>query len=302
MSPQKTGKKKPKKNLIPNESVSAVTKTRPALGEYERAAEAADFIFAQTVLRPKIALVLGSGLGAFADEFTSAAKIPYAKIPHFPQSTAIGHAGQLVIGKVGAIPVAGMQGRVHLYEGYSAKEVAFPIRVFARMGVKAVILTNAAGGIKREFVQGRLVVISDHINLQGVNPLTGPNDERFGLRFHDMTSAYDKRFREMTVGEANRLGIGMYEGVYAGLLGPSYETPADAIGADLVGMSTVPEVIAARHSGLRVLGISCVTNAAAGILDQPLNHLEVLETAERVKGQFIGLLKAVLPRIAEAIA
>jgi len=170
-----------------------------------------------------------------------------------------------------------------------------------------VILTNAAGGIKREFSQGRLVVISDHINLQGVNPLTGPNDERFGLRFHDMTAAYDKRFREMTFGEANRLGIGMYEGVYAALLGPSYETPAEirylrAIGADLVGMSTVPEVIAARHSGIRVMGISCVTNAAAGILDQPLNHIEVLETAERVKGQFIGLLKAVIPRIAEAIA
>ena len=276
-------------------------------GEFEHAGEAADFIFSQTSLRPKIALVLGSGLGAFADEFDDAAKIPYADIPHFPQSTAIGHAGKLVIGKVADIPVAGMQGRVHLYEGYSAKEVVFPIRVFARMGVKAVILTNAAGGIKREFVQGRLVVISDHINLQGVNPLTGANDERFGLRFHDMTAAYDRRFREMTVGEGNRMGIGLYEGVYAGLLGPSYETPAEirflrGIGADLVGMSTVPEVIAARHCGIRVLGISCVTNAAAGILDQPLNHLEVLETAERVKGQFIGLLKAVIPRIAEAIA
>jgi purine-nucleoside phosphorylase len=278
-----------------------------SLGEFERAGEAADFVFSQTKLRPKIALVLGSGLGAFADEFADAARIPYAQIPHFPQSTAIGHAGKLVIGKVGTIPVAGMQGRVHLYEGYSAQEVVFPIRVFARMGVKAVILTNAAGGIKREFSQGRLVVISDHINLQGVNPLTGPNDERSGLRFHDMTAAYDRRFREMTVGEGNRLGIGLYEGVYAGLLGPSYETPAEirflrGIGADLVGMSTVPEVIAARHSGIRVLGISCVTNAAAGILDQPLNHLEVLETAERVKGQFIGLLKAVIPRIAEAIA
>jgi purine-nucleoside phosphorylase len=278
-----------------------------SLGEFERAGEAADFVFSQTALRPKIALVLGSGLGAFADEFADAARIPYAQIPHFPQSTAIGHAGKLVIGKVGPIPVAGMQGRVHLYEGYSAKEVVFPIRVFARMGVKAVILTNAAGGIKREFVQGRLVVISDHLNLQGVNPLTGPNDERFGLRFHDMSAAYDRRFREMTVGEGNRMGIGLYEGVYAGLLGPSYETPAEirflrGIGADLVGMSTVPEVIAARHSGIRVLGISCVTNAAAGILDQPLNHLEVLETAERVKGQFIGLLKSVIPRIAEAIA
>jgi purine-nucleoside phosphorylase len=287
-------------------AVSSPTSGSP-IGEYERAGEAADFICSQTALRPKIALVLGSGLGAFADEFAGAAKIPYARIPHFPQSTAIGHAGKLVIGKVGAIPVAGMQGRVHLYEGYSAKEVAFPIRVFARLGIKAVILTNAAGGIKREFVQGRLVVISDHINLQGVNPLTGPNDERFGLRFHDMTSAYDRRFREMAAGEGNRMGIGTYEGVYAGLLGPSYETPAEirylrTIGADLVGMSTVPEVIAARHSGMRVLGISCVTNAAAGILDQPLNHLEVLETAERVKGQFIGLLKAVIPRIAEAIA
>ncbi len=275
--------------------------------EYDRAGEAADFIFSKTKLRPRIALVLGSGLGGFADEFAGATKIPYSRIPHFPQSTAIGHAGNLVIGKVDGVEVAGMQGRVHLYEGYSAKEVAFPIRVFARMGVKALILTNAAGGIKREFIQGRLVVISDHINLQGVNPLTGPNDERFGLRFHDMTAAYDRRFREMAVGEGNRMGIGMYEGVYAGLLGPSYETPAEirflrTAGADLVGMSTVMEVIAARHSGIRVLGISCVTNAAAGILDQPLNHIEVLETAERVKGQFIGLLKAVIPRIAEAIA
>ena len=300
MSPKKISKAKTSKTV--NSSTPASQQ-----GEFERAGEAADFIFSKTKLRPQIALVLGSGLGAFADEFTNAAKIPYAEIPHFPQSTAIGHAGRLVVGKVGAIAVVGMQGRVHLYEGYSAKEVVFPIRVFARMGVEAVILTNAAGGIKREFSQGRLVVISDHINLQGVNPLTGPNDERFGLRFHDMTAAYDKRFREMTVGEGNRLGVGLYEGVYAGLLGPSYETPAEirylrAIGADLVGMSTVPEVIAARHSGIRVLGISCVTNAAAGILDQPLNHLEVLETAERVKGQFIGLLKAVIPRIAEAIA
>jgi purine-nucleoside phosphorylase len=275
--------------------------------EYDRAGEATDFIFSKTKLRPRIALVLGSGLGGFADEFAGATKILYAKIPHFPQSTAIGHAGNLVIGKVDGVEVAGMQGRVHLYEGYSAKEVAFPIRVFARMGVKALILTNAAGGIKSEFTQGRLVVISDHINLQGVNPLTGPNDERFGLRFHDMTAAYDRWFREMAVGEGNRMGIGMSEGVYAGLLGPSYETPAEirflrTAGADLVGMSTVMEVIAARHSGIRVLGISCVTNAAAGILDQPLNHIEVLETAERVKGQFIGLLKAVIPRIAEAIA
>jgi purine-nucleoside phosphorylase len=271
--------------------------------EFERAESAANFIFTKTDLRPKIALVLGSGLGAFADEFETPTKIPYAEIPHFPRSTAIGHAGQLVVGKVGDIPVAGMQGRVHLYEGYSAKDVAFPIRVFARMGIKAVILTNAAGGIKREFVQGQLVVIKDHINLQGANPLTGPNDERFGPRFPDMTVAYDRRFREMTVGEGNRNRIGLYEGIYAALPGPSYETPAEirylrTIGADLVGMSTVPEVIAARHSGIRVLGISCVTNAAAGILDQPLDHKEVLETAERVKSQFIALLKIVIPRIA----
>lgn len=272
--------------------------------EYERAEAAAQFIFSRTKLRPKIALVLGSGLGPFADEFANATKIPYAEIPHFPQSTAIGHAGQLVVGSVDGIAVAGMQGRVHLYEGYSVKEVVFPIRVFARMGMKAVILTNAAGGIK--FTQGRLVVINDHINLQGVNPLTGFNDERFGQRFPDMSSAYDKKFREIAVGQGKRLGIGIDEGVYAALAGPSYETPAEirylrTIGADLVGMSTVPEVIAARHSELRVLGISCVTNAAAGILDQPLNHREVLETAARVKGDFVALLKAVLPRIAEAI-
>src|SRR5208282_3743931 len=278
-----------------------------SLTEFEQAESAARFIFSKTPLRPRIALVLGSGLGAFADEFGNSTKIPYGEIPHFPRSTAIGHAGQLVVGKVGEIPVAGMQGRVHLYEGYCAKEVAFPICVFARMGIKAVILTNAAGGIKREFVQGQLVVIKDHINLQSVSPLTGPNDENFGPRFPDMTVAYDRRFREITVGEGNRNHIGLYEGVYAALPGPSYETPAEirylrTIGADLVGMSTVPEVVAARHSGLRVLGISCVTNAAAGILDQPLDHKEVLETAERVKGQFIAVLKMVIPRIAAELS
>jgi purine-nucleoside phosphorylase len=283
---------------------SAPTFAPVDFNEYERAEDAAQFIFSRTKFRPKIALVLGSGLGPFADEFANATKIPYAEIPHFPQSTAIGHAGQLVVGDVDGVAVAGMQGRVHLYEGYSAKEVSFPIRVFARMGVKAVILTNAAGGIK--FTQGRLVVISDHINLLGVSPLTGFSDERVGERFPDMSNAYDKRFREMAVEQGNRLGIGIDEGVYAAVAGPSYETPAEirylrAIGADLVGMSTVPEVIAARHSDIRVLGISCVTNAAAGILDQPLNHREVLETAAGVKGDFVALLKAVLPRIAEAV-
>jgi purine-nucleoside phosphorylase len=307
MSPRKANKKSEKQASSLMDSVTPGQESGASPGEFERAGVAADYISSQTSLWPKIALVLGSGLGAFADEFSGATKIPYAEIPHFPRSTAIGHAGNLVIGNVGAIPVAGMQGRVHLYEGYSVKDVAFPIRVFARMGVQAVILTNAAGGIKREFVQGKLVVIKDHINLQGANPLSGPNDDRFGVRFPDMTAAYDRRFREMAVGEGNRMGIGMYEGVYAALPGPSYETPAEirylrAIGADLVGMSTVPEVLAARHSGIRVLGISCVTNAAAGILDQPLDHKEVLETGERVKGQFIGLLKALIPRIAETLS
>jgi purine-nucleoside phosphorylase len=288
--------------------VSAAKKrnAQPPGQEFVRAEAAAKFILKKTKLRPKIALVLGSGLGAFADEFANATKIPYANIPHFPCSTAIGHAGQLVIGTVEGVELAGMQGRVHLYEGYSVKEVAFPVRVFARMGVKAVILTNAAGGIKRGFAQGRLAVISDHINLQGVNPLAGPNDERFGPRFPDMSEAYDKRFRELTLAEGRLLGINVGEGVYGALAGPNYETPAEirylrSIGADLVGMSTVPEVIAARHSGMRVLGISCVTNAAAGVLDRPLDHSEVLETAERVNGQFIGLLRAVIPGLARAL-
>ena len=271
--------------------------------EYARAERAAKFILSKTKLRPQIALVLGSGLGAFADELTEATRIPYEKIPNFPRSTAIGHAGRLVIGKAGNVALAAMQGRVHFYEGYSEQEVVFPMRVFGRLGIRSAILTNAAGGINREFKQGALVVIRDHINLQGRNPLIGPNDERFGPRFSDMTTAYWQPYREIALAEAKRLGIEVSEGVYAALSGPSYETPAEirylrTIGADLVGMSTVPEVIVARHMGIRVLGISCVTNMAAGILDQPINHLEVLETGERVKGQFIALLRAVLPRMA----
>jgi purine-nucleoside phosphorylase len=271
--------------------------------EFARAERAAKFILSKTKLRPKIALVLGSGLGAFADELTDATRIPYEKIPNFPRSTAVGHAGVLAIGKVGGIAVAAMKGRVHLYEGYSAREVAFSMRVFGRLGIRSAILTNAAGGINPEFKQGALVVIRDHINLQGANPLVGPNDERFGTRFPDMTQAYWRPYREIALEEAKRLGIDTHEGVYAALTGPSYETPAEirylrAIGADLVGMSTVPEVIAANHMGIRVLGISCVTNMAAGILDRPLDHSEVLETGDRVKGQFIALLRAVLPRIA----
>lgn len=271
--------------------------------EFARAERAAKFIRSKTKLRPKIALVLGSGLGAFADGLESATRIPYERIPHFPRSTAVGHAGRLVIGKVENVAVAAMQGRVHFYEGYSLKDIIFPMRVFGRMGIRAAILTNAAGGINLGFKQGTLIVMRDHINLQGSNPLIGPNDERFGPRFPDMTRAYDKNYRAAALEEARRLGIEVSEGVYAALAGPSYETPAEirylrTIGADVVGMSTVPEVIAARHMGMRVLGISCVTNMAAGILDKPLDHREVLATGERVKDNFIALLRAVLPRIA----
>ena len=274
--------------------------------QFTLADSAAKLILSRTSLRPKIGLVLGSGLGAFADSLTDGAQMPYADIPSFPQSTAIGHAGRLVIGNAGSIPVAAMQGRVHLYEGYSSQQVTFPIRMFARMGVRAVILTNAAGGINVSYSQGALVLIRDHINLQGSNPLVGANDDRFGVRFPDMTQAYSRAYRAIACEEAARLDIILQEGVYAALLGPSYETPAEIeylrrIGADLVGMSTVAEVIAARHMGLNVLAISCVTNMAAGILDQPLSHAEVLETGERVKTTFEALLRAVLPRIAQTI-
>ncbi|HXY14808.1 MAG TPA: purine-nucleoside phosphorylase, partial [Terriglobales bacterium] len=261
---------------------------------------AATFVLSQTPLRPKIGVVLGSGLGAFADELTDATKIPYAQIPSFPRSTAVGHQGQMVIGRAVGISVAVMQGRVHLYEGYSAAEVAFPVRVLGRMGIRALILTNAAGGINFEYKQGALVVVSDHINLQGQNPLVGANDARFGPRFPDMTQAYYKPYRALALEAAHKLGQAVYEGVYAALLGPSYETPAEirylrTIGADLVGMSTVPEVIVARHVEIKLLAISCVTNMAAGILETPLNHEEVLETGRRVQGDFVALLQAVLP-------
>ena len=274
---------------------------------FTHAESAAQLVLTRTPLRPRIALVLGSGLGGFADSLTDATRVPYAEIPAFPQSTAIGHAGQMVIGKAGNVPVAAMQGRVHLYEGYSAQQVTFPVRVFGRMGIRAVILTNAAGGINLSYSQGALVLIRDHINLQGENPLVGPNDDRFGVRFPDMTHAYAKDYREFAHTEFAKHGLTLHEGVYAGLLGPSYETPAEIeylrrIGADLVGMSTVAEVIAARHMGIKVLAISCVTNMAAGILDQPLSHAEVMETGERVKTTFEALLRAVLPRVAEDVA
>jgi len=274
--------------------------------DFARADRAAKFILSKTKLRPRVAVVLGSGLGAFADELSDAARIAYSQIPGFPRSTAVGHAGRLVIGKTSGLAVAAMQGRVHFYEGYSAREVVFPMRVLGRMGIRAAILTNAAGGISLDYNQGALVAIRDHLNLQATNPLIGPNDERFGTRFPDMTDAYSKLYREVALIEAKRLGIDLREGVYAALPGPSYETPAEirylrTIGADLVGMSTVPEVIVARHMGIRVLGISCVTNMAAGILDKPLDHAEVLETAERVKGQFVALLRAVIPPVSSEL-
>ena len=272
--------------------------------QFQLADAAAQFILTRTPLRPKIGLVLGSGLGAFADSLTEATRVPYADIPTFPRSTAIGHAGQMVLGHSGDVPVATMQGRAHLYEGYSAQEVTFPMRVFGRMGIRAVILTNAAGGINPAYSQGALVLIRDHINLQGTNPLVGANDDRFGVRFPDMTHAYARGYRQIAREEAGKLAIALEEGVYTGLLGPSYETPAEIeylrrVGADLVGMSTVAEVIAARHLEMKVLAISCVTNMAAGILDQPLSHAEVMETGERVKTTFAALLRAVLPRVAQ---
>src|ERR1700733_4327322 len=272
--------------------------------QYPLAATSAQTIPPRPPLRSRVGLVLGSGLGAFADSLTDPARIPFSEIPAFPRSTAIGHAGEMVIGKSGAVPVAVMQGRVHLYEGYSALQVAFPMRVFGRMGIRSVVLTNAAGGINLNYQQGALVVIRDHINLQGANPLVGANDDRFGVRFPDMTHAYTKDYRAIAGEEAAKLGMTLHEGVYAALLGPSYETPAEinylrTIGADLVGMSTAFEVIAARHMGIKVLAISCVTNMAAGIIDQPLSHQEVMETGKRVKVSFESLLRAVLPRMAD---
>lgn len=269
------------------------------------ACEARDFILARLpsdAARPRIALVLGSGLGAFADRLASPAAIPFKDIPHFPQSTVEGHSGRLVIGFIDGIPVAVMQGRVHGYEGYSPQQVTFPVRVLGALGINTMIVTNAAGGINTRYRQGQLVALSDHINLTGSNPLVGPNDEMLGLRFFDMSEAYSKRLRGYAQAAALQLGLEVPEGVYLGLSGPNFETPAEirafrTMGADLVGMSTVHEVIVARHMGIEVLGISCVTNMAAGVLDQPLNHEEVIETGERVKEDFARLLATTLPAI-----
>jgi purine-nucleoside phosphorylase len=270
--------------------------------DFSRANEAAQFVLARTSLRPRIALVLGSGLGGLADELRDTVRVSYEEIPSFPKSTAIGHAGKLAIGKLEEIPLAIMQGRVHLYEGYSLQQVAFPVRVLGRMGVQAIILTCAAGGINTGYTRGALVVLRDHINLQGQSPLAGPNHDRFGIRHPDMTDAYNPQLRQFVLDEWMRIG-GVYEGVYAAVAGPSFETPAEirylrTIGADLVGMSTVPEVIAARHIGLEVLAIACVANMAAGITGEKITHEEVLETGERVRGRFLALVRAVVPKIA----
>jgi purine-nucleoside phosphorylase len=255
--------------------------------------------------KPVIGVVLGSGLGAFARELDDRIEIPYDAIPNWPASTAVGHAGMLVIGRIGSIEAAVMSGRVHLYEGYAPQQVVFGVRVLHSLGVRSLVLTNAAGGINLSLERGGLVLISDHINLQGVNPLCGANDDTLGPRFPDMSEAYSAAFRAIAKDTAASQGINLTEGVYAAMLGPSYETPAEirylrTIGADLVGMSTVPEVIAANHLGMRVLAISCVTNMAAGILPQPISHAEVLETGAMVRDTLVRLLSALLPRLAEA--
>jgi len=266
-----------------------------------RVEHAARTIRARIDIEPRIALVLGSGLGGLADEFQEAVAIPYDEIPGFVSSTAQGHAGRLVAGKLENVPVVAMQGRVHYYEGYSLEQVTFPVRTFKLLGIKTLILTNAAGGINVELNQGALMVISDHLNLMGVNPLIGPNDESFGPRFPDLTEAYSRELQELVVEEAKAMEVEVRRGVYAALSGPSYETPAEihmfrTFGADAVGMSTVPEAIVARHMGMEVIGISCITNMAAGINDQPINHDEVMETGNRVRETFAGLLKRVLVR------
>jgi purine-nucleoside phosphorylase len=253
-------------------------------------------------LRPRVAVVLGSGLGAFADQLENQTAIPYADIPGWPQSTAVGHAGKLVVGTIDGFPVAALAGRAHLYEGYTAQQVVFGVRKLARLGIDSIVLTNAAGGVNPSYGPGTLVLISDHINLLGQNPLTGPNDDSLGPRFPDMSEAYLKRYREIARDAAKEIGLDLPEGVYAALPGPSYETPAEirylrTIGADLVGMSTALEAIAANHLGMKVLGISCVTNLAAGITDQKLDHKEVLEVGQRVQGTMVELLRRVLPRL-----
>ena len=269
---------------------------------YERAEHATRVIRARISVEPRIAVVLGSGLGGFADNFEDAVAIPYEEIPGFKRSTAQGHAGRLVVGKVDTVPVVAMQGRVHYYEGYSLEEVTFPVRTFGLLGIKTLILTNAAGGINVQLTLGGLMVLTDHLNLMGDNPLRGANDERFGPRFPDMSSVYSQELQELAVEEAKGIGVEVRRGIYGALSGPSYETPAEIhllrnLGADAVGMSTVPEAIVARHMGLEVLGISCITNMAAGISDEPINPEEVMATGDRVRESFTELLRRVVAGI-----
>lgn len=279
-----------------------VSEAKPQTDLYARAEHAANEIRARTSAKSRIALVLGSGLGGFADEFSDSVAIPYTEISGFASSTAQGHAGRLVVGKVEQNNVVAMQGRVHFYEGYSLEQVTFPIRTFKVLGIDTLILTNASGGVNVQLSQGALMVISDHLNLMGINPLRGPNDERFGPRFPDMTEVYSRELQELAIDEARELGVSLRRGIYAGLAGPSYETPAEihmlrSFGADAVGMSTVPEAIVARQMGMNVLGISCITNMAAGISEQPINHAEVMETGERVRKTFAQLLRRIIAKV-----
>jgi purine-nucleoside phosphorylase len=280
---------------------------------YDQVAEAAELLRGRLGgLRPRVGIVLGSGLGAVADAVTEAVFVPYGEIPHFPQSTVEGHSGRIVAGLLGGVPVVVMQGRVHSYEGYTPQQVTFPMRVLGMLGVRAVVLTNAAGGIQQGYHVGQLVALADHINHMGWNPLTGPNEARFairkgaGLRFFDMTEAYSIRLRTLAKETAKEEGFALDEGVYLATPGPSFETPAEirafrALGATLVGMSTVPETIVARHMGIEVLGISCVTNLAAGLGTTHLSHEEVAETGRQVERQLAGLLERLAPKIAAAV-
>lgn len=272
------------------------------VGEFDTAVEAAEFLRGHGFGGADVAVVLGSGLGAFADVLADRFELPYREIPHWPASAVVGHAGRLVGGRLKGRNVLVLSGRVHFYEGHPLTTVTFPIRVVGRLGVPRVILTNAAGGINTKFSQGALMVIDDHINLMGSNPLVGTNDDRFGPRFPDMSEVYSTRLRAAAVAAATAAGLPVEHGVYVAVHGPSYETPAEirafrVLGADAVGMSTAPEAIVARHMGLEVLGISCITNMAAGVLPQPLVHAEVVETALRVRGQFIALLEGIIERL-----
>ena len=256
--------------------------------------EAVAAVCARTGLQPQVGVVLGSGLGAFADTLTDAVSVPFSEIPHFPASTVAGHGGALVVGRSRGVTVAVMKGRVHFYEGYPLADVVFPVRVLGRLGVRTLVVTNAAGAINPVFAPGELMVIEDHVNLLG-NPLLGSNEEALGPRFPDMSEAYDRRLRDAAEAACAAAGVKSHRGVYVAMTGPSYETPAEirmarVLGADAVGMSTVPEVIAARHMGVRVVGLSCLTNMAAGILDRKLDHKEVLETGERVKAALLDVL------------